>query len=181
MLAAGMAWVVMLMSPLVASAAPQPMPRDIVLHDGGELLGQVVNAQGRALNNTSVVLLQGSKEVARTITDRTGRYSFRGLTGGVYEVATVGKRDVYRLWNPQTAPPAAKQGLLLVSDQNFVLGQDCGCGVVGCGGACGSGTKQGALQGLGAWLAEHPLLTAGTVAAAIAIPLAVDDDSPSSP
>lgn len=176
LLATAMAWVGMLSSPLLAEVAPQVLPRDVALQQGGVLLGQVVDSQGGALINTPIVLFNGSKEIARVHTDRAGKFSVHGLKGGVYQVASTGQHGVYRLWAAQTAPPAAQLGLLLVSDNNFVRGQGCGCGVVDCGGACGSGSRQSPMRKVGAWLAEHPILTVGAIAAAIAIPLAVDDD-----
>ena len=140
--AIAMAWIGMFASPLLAEAAPKVLPRDVVLQQGGVLLGQVVDSQGGALINTPVVLHSGSKEIARVQTDRAGKFSVKGLKGGVYEVTSTGQRGVYRLWAPQTAPPAAQHGMLLVSDNNFVRGQGCGCGVVDCGGACGAGYRQ---------------------------------------
>ncbi len=82
------------------------------------------------------------------------------LSGGVCEFQTETNRDVYRLWAPRTAPPAAQQRVLLVSDSKVVLGQNCGGNALG-------------------WLA-NPWVLGGLVAAAIAIPLAVansDDDA----
>jgi len=181
LLSAAMSCVGMLISPYASFAAPLVKPQDVTLHPGGVLLGQAVDTQGGALMNTSVVLKSGSKEVARVQTDRAGKFAVQGLQGGVYEVDSVGQRSVYRLWAPNTAPPAAQKGVMLVSGNSFVRGQGCGCGVVDCGGACGAGVSGGTMQGIGAWLAQHPFLTAGTIAAAIAIPLALDDDDSSSP
>ncbi len=180
LLAVTLSCVGMLTSPLAMAAPPNAMPKDVVLHDGGVLLGQIVDSQGGALIDAPVVLMSGTKEIARAQTDRGGKFSVAGLKGGVYEVASPGHRGLYRLWAPQTAPPAAQQGLMLVTANDFVRGQDCGCGVVDCGGACGAGYHQGPLRRAAVWMANHPVITAGAIAAAIAIPLAVDDD-PSSP
>ena len=46
------------------------------------------------------------------------------MTAGVYELQTAGSSDVYRLWAPRTAPPAAQDGVLLVADEQVVLGQN---------------------------------------------------------
>lgn len=180
LLATALSCVGMLTSPLSLAAAPSAAPRDVVLHEGGVLLGQVVDAQGGALMNTPVVVTSGTQEVARVQTDRTGRFSVNGLKGGAYGVASAGQQGVYRLWAPQTAPPTAQQGLMLVTGNSFVRGQDC-CGVVGCGNACGAGTPQGPLRRAASWMAAHPIITAGAIAAAIAIPLAVNDDNPATP
>ncbi len=182
----------MLMSP-VATAAPvaaiAPIasvpvvqaPRDIALHEGGVLVGQMLDAQGGAIAGVPISVLTAGKEVARVQTDQSGKFKVAGLKGGVHQVATVGQQDVYRLWSPKTAPPAAQKGLMLVSSNDLVRGQDCGSGV-NCGSACGGGglgrggRGGGGGGGIGNWIANHPIITAGVIGAAIAIPLALDDD-----
>jgi len=155
----------MLISP-VAAAPLAAAPRDVTLHKGGVLLGQVVDAQGASVALTPVSLYSGGKEVARTRSDQTGKFTVSGLKGGVYRVVSANNQDTYRLWSPQTAPPAAQRGLMLVSGKDIVRGQ-------GGGGPFGGVTN---------WVSQHPLMTAAAVAAAIAIPIAVDNNnSPASP
>ncbi|MCA9230061.1 MAG: carboxypeptidase regulatory-like domain-containing protein [Planctomycetales bacterium] len=148
----------MLVSP-VAAATPATAPRDVALHEGGVLLGQVVDAQGGSVAGAPVSLYSGGKEVARTESDVAGKFAVSGLQGGVYQVASAQGQDVYRLWNAQTAPPAAQRGMMLVSNPDIVRGQ-------------------GPFGGIANWVSQHPIITAGAVAAAIAIPLALDDDDP---
>jgi len=150
----------MLVSP-VAAAPAAVAPRDVALHQGGVLLGQVVDAQGASLANTSVSLVSGGKVVARTQSDPTGKFTVSGLKGGVYQVASANHQGTYRLWSPQTAPPAAGRGILLVSGQDIARGQ---------------GVGGGPFSGVANWIAKHPIITAGIVAGAIAIPIALDDD-----
>ena len=188
-LAVALSCVGMLMAP-VATAATAPVavraaaeaPRDVALHQGGKLVGQMLNAQGTAIAGATVSVTTAGKEVARVQTDVAGKFQVAGLKGGVHQVATAGQQDVYRLWAPQTAPPAAQQGLMLVSSTDTVRGQSCGT-AVGCGSTCGSGAGGRALGGggggrggIGNWIANHPIVTAGAIGAAIAIPLALDDD-----
>jgi len=164
----------MLASP-VAAAPVAVAPRDVALHDGGVLLGQVVNAQGASLANTSVSLISGGKVVARTQSDPTGKFTVSGLKGGVYQVASANHQGTYRLWSPRTAPPAASRGILLVSGEDFALGQ---CSTD----SCGQGVGGGPFSGVTNWISQHPIITAGAVAAAIAIPIALsDDDDPATP
>lgn len=145
-----------------AMAAPQAMiTTDIALRDGGVLVGQVVDGQGVALARTPVAVLQNNKEIARVETDKQGTFAVAGLKGGVYQVASLGHQGVYRLWAAQTAPPAAKKGLIMVSG-NVVRGQ-------------------GPFSTVTGWISEHPLMTTAILATAIAVPLAIDDDNPSSP
>jgi hypothetical protein len=157
----------------VSTGAVSQAVRDVQLQAGGVLVGQVLGGQGKALAESPVVLSIAGREIARVKTDRTGKFQVVGLTGGVYQVTAGGQQSVYRLWAPQTAPPAAQSGLMLVSDSDVIRGQyDCGspvCGSPVCGSGCGAG-------GVGNWIANHPILTAGAIGAAIAIPLALDDD-----
>lgn len=138
-------------------------PSDVVLQDGGTLVGRVVDPQGKAIAMTPVSLQTGGKEVARVVSDEAGRFEAKDLKGGVYHVASTGHQGVYRVWAPQTAPPAAAKGLSIVSRPDVIRGQY----------GPGPGNP---FSAMGQWVAEHPIMTAGAVAAAIAIPIALDDD-----
>jgi hypothetical protein len=176
--AAALATVAMLFAP-AAMAAPAThaiAPCDVALSDGGTLVGQLVDAQGAPLANAPVALLVGGKEVVRGTTNERGEFTVTGLKGGVYEVAAPGYQGIYRLWAPRTAPPAANQGMLMVAQGDFVRGQY-GCPTGACPTGCGSGGPFASAMG---WISQHPIMTAGIVAAAVAIPLAIDDDDPAS-
>jgi len=179
--------------PPVATAAPAvksvsvaaPAHRDVALHQGGVLVGQMLDAQGAAIAGVAVSVRSAGKVVARAETNQAGKFQVAGLKGGVHQVVAAGHQDICRLWAPQTAPPAAQHGLLLVSSEDLVRGQGCGSVVPNCGSGCGAGGgygRGGGGGGVGNWIANHPIITAGAVAAAIAIPLAVDDDdAPATP
>ena len=162
------------MSPAVQAEGMVPRTLDVSLQAGGVLTGQVVTASGNLQQSVPVTLLSGGKEIAKTQTDKAGNFQVAGLKGGVVEVAAAGTHGTCRLWSQGTAPPAAQQGLLVVAPQDIVLGQCCGEGV-----GCGSGIAGGG--GLLGFVADHPLLTAGVIGAAIAIPLALDDDDDDHP
>ncbi|MEM8947003.1 MAG: carboxypeptidase-like regulatory domain-containing protein [Planctomycetota bacterium] len=147
----------------VATIAAAQAPSDIVLQDGGLLIGRIIDAQGKPVAMTPVSLQSGGKEVARVVSDESGRFEVKGLTGGVYQIASTGHQGVYRIWAPRTAPPAAVNGLSIVSQPEVIRGQY----------GPGPGNP---FSAAGQWIAEHPIITAGAVAAAIAIPIAVDDD-----
>ena len=155
--------------PVVArSAAAAVAPQDVALAEGGVLTGQVVNTAGKPQAMAPVSLSTGGKEIARATTDAKGQFRVASLKGGVYQVATNGNQGVYRFWAPRTAPPTSLNGLNMVSGDQVVRGQ------MGGGG--------GPLSSAGQWIAEHPIITAGAIATAIAVPLALDDDDdPSSP
>ena len=139
------------------------VPRDIMLAEGGLLVGQLVNEQGAAIPMAAVSLNSAGKDVARVNTDKTGNFRVKSLHGGVYSVEAKGHHGIYRLWSPQTAPPAAQQKLTMVSHNEVVRGQF-------------APPSNNPLKQLGQFVAEHPIITAGAVVAAIAIPIALDDD-----
>lgn len=177
--AAALACVGMLAQPALAgSPVVHTAVADIALADGGMMTGKVVNAQGAPLAKTAVSLQQAGQEIAKTVTNEEGVFAVQGLRGGLYQVVSEGGMVSYRLWAPNTAPPAANQSALIVTGQDVLAGQYCGPN------ACPPGTTSGGGHGNGimGWVREHPLLVAGGIAAAIAIPLAVadDDDDPSS-
>jgi hypothetical protein len=126
------------------------------------LVGQLVDAQGAPLVEAPVALLAGGKEVVRVASNEQGMFSVQGLKGGVYEVAAPGHHGVYRLWAPRTAPPSASPGVLMVSGGQVARGQY----------PCNTGPFSAAMG----WVSQHPILTAGIIATAVAIPLALDDD-----
>jgi hypothetical protein len=153
--------------PVVArSAAAAVAPQDVALAEGGVLTGQVVDTAGKPQAMTPVSLTTGGKEIARVTTDKQGQFRVASLKGGVYQVSTAGKSNLYRFWAPRTAPPSSLSGLNMVTGNQIVRGQMGG----------------GPLASAGQWIAEHPIITAGAIATAIAVPLALDDDDdPSSP
>lgn len=150
---------------------------DVALLGEGLLMGQVVNSAGQPVVGAPVVLSSQGQEIARCQTDKRGIFQVRGLNGGAVEVSSVGVTGTCRLWSPGAAPPAAQQGLLIVAEGEVVRGQHMG-GTVGRG-RCG---VRGHGGGLLAMMIEHPLVTAGAVGAAIAVPIAVaNSGSPASP
>lgn len=170
-----------LLMPQGALAAPaaKVASNDVALRTGGTFVGQVVNAQGKPLTKTAVSVTLGDKEIVRTTTDKNGVFAAKGLRGGQYNVVAGGGVATYQLWAENTAPPVAAKGALIVTGQEVVAGQ-CGGPACGpsCGPACGPGYGGGG-GGLLGFVKNHPLLVAGGIAAAIAIPLALaDDDDP---
>ena len=169
-LAASLACLVMVFSPVAALAEDAQPSRDIVLQQGNVLSGQVIDSEGSIQSMTLVTVENHEAEVARVRTDDQGRFSVTGLPGGVYKVASRGQESVYRMWAPNTAPPVAQQGLTMVVGKDVVRGQ--------------YGYAPGPFTSIGQWCADHPLMCAAAVGAAIAIPIAVaadDDDGPSTP
>ena len=148
-----------------AGQPARPMPatvRDVALQDGGRLTGQVLDAAGAPVAATQVAVVDQGGAAATALTGEDGRFAVSGLKAGVYQVATAKGVTVCRLWAPRTAPPSAQGDALVVNGDTVVRG--------GMGG-CGGGGVIGFLS--------NPWVLAGIVAAAIAIPLALDDDDAS--
>lgn len=133
--------------------------RDVALRDGGYLTGQVLDAAGAPVAATPVAVVNQGRAVATALTGQDGRFTIVGVKAGVYEVATTKGVTVCRLWAPQAAPPSASPDALIVNGDTVVRGGVGGGGVIG--------------------FLSNPWVLAGIVAAAIAIPLALDDDGAS--
>lgn len=145
-----------LLTAQVAQAAV-PVVRDIALQSSGTLQGQVLDTQGVPQAGVPVAIAQNGQMITNTTTDQEGRFHLVNLRGGVYELQTPMGNGAYRLWAPRTAPPAAQDGVLVVSGDNVVRGFH----------------NHGGFAGL----ASNPWCLAAIVALAIAIPLSMDDDA----
>ena len=143
---------------LAAADAPAPLVHDVMLHEGGTLYGKVLDASGTAMGGAAVSVHAGPKQFATLITDSNGAFRTANLQGGVYQISSPQGEGTYRLWAPNTAPPAAQRSATLV----------CGDIVRGQGG-----------HRLIGWL-TNPWVLTGLIATAIAVPIALnnnDDDS----
>lgn len=157
---------------LATQAAKQPPTIvDVQLHQGNQgpvLIGQVVNAEGEPETDVAVDLFSAGKKLATAKTDKRGCFAFTGLPGGIYQLAAAKGQGTFRMWSPGTAPPAAQPGAVVVAGQDLVRGQLLPY----------QGTRIRSLM-------TNPLVIAGVVAAAVAIPIAIanadDDDTPGSP
>jgi Carboxypeptidase regulatory-like domain len=96
---------------------------DVALTSGATLSGRVVDHTGKAIEGAQVVVRQGKTEVAKTVTNKEGIYSFKNVKGGVYQVASGNTEGTFRVWAERTAPPAAKEHALLVMGENGARGQ----------------------------------------------------------
>jgi hypothetical protein len=159
-MAAAVACVGMVIPPSAFAAEPAAGATDIALRQGGLLVGQVVDRQGVPQANQTVSIQYGPHEVVRTVTDHNGTFAAQGLRGGQYQLVTHEGISVCRLWAANTAPPAARPAALVVTGNQVVRGQ------------WGAGPLHGSVE----WVKAHPYITAGVIAAAIAIPLALADD-----
>ncbi len=140
-------------APLFAADPPRgSAAADVALRDGGVLVGQVVSAQGTGVSGVPLTLRNQGKTMLTTTTGKEGYFAVKGLRGGVYQLVAQDGHGVYRLWTRGTAPPAAKEGAVLVVGDDVLRGQAPG--------------------GLKTFL-TNPLVIAGVVATAVAVPVAL--------
>jgi hypothetical protein len=132
---------------------------DVALSEDGILRGQVLDLQGAPMMQTTVAVVQQGEVMATTQTDAQGRYTFDGLNTGLYQVVTEQGLTVCRVWTAEAAPPSALAETLVVD---------------------GLQTVRGGMSGRpwGSFL-SNPWVLGGIVAAAIAVPLALDKKSSS--
>lgn len=150
----------LLIGPAVQGATPdlvhrQAVVRDVALAADGSLQGQVIRPQGAAGSHVQVVFGRLDGTPMATMTQADGRFQVNGLRPGIYQFQTATQSDVYRVWAPQTAPPAAQAGIVIVEQETIVRGQN-----------------------NSAWTyLANPWVMGLIAAAAIAIPLALDNGS----
>ncbi len=148
--------------PQVAFAAePAPAILDVALADGGVLHGQVINAQGAGAAGMPVYIRTQDRDVAAATTAADGGFAVQGLKGGVYQVSTLQGHGIYRLWSPGTAPPVAQNGAILYTQSSAVDSNVVHYTQNGDGG----GLKM---------LLTNPIVIAGIVATAVAVPVALN-------
>jgi hypothetical protein len=141
-----------------AGPAPAGAPssvRDVELQKGGVLNGQLLNVAGQPSSEMKIAVVDRHGEARRIVTDAKGKFRIAGLRGGSYNLI-VGEGAVpVRAWAQGTAPPHAQNELLMLDSVTTVRGQE------------------GGLLGL----FSNPWFLAAGIAAAIAIPIALDDGS----
>ena len=96
---------------------------DVSLAADGTFSGRVVDHTGKILEGAQVTLRQDKKEIATTVTNKEGVYSFKNLKGGLYEVSSGNTGGIFRVWSEKAAPPSAKGHALLVMGENGARGQ----------------------------------------------------------
>jgi len=142
---------------MVFAVPPSATPAvvDIAMANGGVLHGQLIDLRGGNAVGLPVSVKAQNKEIVRTTTVKDGRFTVQGLRGGVYQVAAGQGQGVYRLWTAKAAPPSAQKNAIVFTQGLF-----------------GGGPKM---------LLANPIVVAGVVATAIAVPVAVVNSQPSSP
>ena len=103
--------------------AALPVVADVALTRGQNLEGVVLGDGARGVSGAPVALVQSGRELARTHTDRDGRFAFGAVRGGVYQLVSTQSAGIFRVWAAGTAPPAAKSVAVLIGNNPVVRGQ----------------------------------------------------------
>ena len=128
--------------------------------------GWLLDTTGQPLADVPVAVRYQDQVVSLASTAPNGQFRLGPLSGGAYTLVAGGNAFNLRAWMPGTAPPAASQQAVLYVG-SVERGQDC---------TTGSCTVPGAVAGGGPLaLLMNPFVIGAAVAAAIAIPLALDD------
>jgi hypothetical protein len=127
---------------------------DLTLGDKGALTGQAVDAQGKPKAMYRIRVEQHGEKIGETATDAKGRFRVEQLRGGVCHVITDDATFVCRCWTEETAPPASRTQLLVISQEGVERGQ----------------------RPIGEAIG-NPLLIGTVIAAAVAIPIAIHNSS----
>ena len=142
------------------SQVVEPKPTDVVLHPGSIIAGEVLSADGKPLVEAEVIVQMGRHEIVRVITNRFGEFAAEVPRGGVYVVSSSAGALLVRAWTASAAPPNSLYRVTVMPQTTVIRAQDSGGGF-------------DPLLGL---------LLAGGIAAAIAVPIALNnsggDDSP---
>jgi hypothetical protein len=166
------------------STRPTQTVRDIALGQGGVLSGKVLDAQGKAISNVPIQVQQEGHLIAHVVTDTSGQFSVRQLTGGIYSISTPNQQDSFRIWSADAAPPIAARAIEM-TDGQIIRGQceECGhCGrfgQFGCFSQFGRCGQFGRCESCGCCRVGSPWVLAVGIATVIAIPLALGDDDAS--
>ncbi len=110
--------------PAAGDLSGRILVRDVALGADGALHGSLMTAEGKPQPYSEVVLLKGAEVVGLAKTQVDGSFTIRQIRPGLYELATSHSTNVYRVWAPRTAPPAAQSTALLVQGNTIVRGQE---------------------------------------------------------
>jgi hypothetical protein len=111
---------VLVASVAVATEQTNPVISDVALQGNGVLKGQILNTTGIPQAKSQVAMIKDGKVLATAVTDTNGEFAVAGVTPGVYQIESPHAGGVYRVWAQRTAPPAAKNGVLMVGDTSVV-------------------------------------------------------------
>ncbi len=139
--------------------APVPIVQDVALRPDQTLHGRVIGVN----QPVPVSVSQGGRVIQQTATDANGGFVLTNLQGGTYNLQAAEQLVHCRAWANGSAPPSAAEPVIYA---------DSCCPPAPCATECGQPCPIAHATGS---LLRSPLGIAA-IAAAIAIPIAVDDD-----
>lgn len=87
---------------------------EISLTESGDFVSQCQNVDGVALEGSAVGLYRDGKLIARATSQADGWFQFSNVSPGPYVLRSQGWQNPIRLWSADTAPPAARDPIVLV-------------------------------------------------------------------
>lgn len=133
----------------------QPLFVDVELTATNEVRGLVLDGQGQQLANAKIQIASKHGAPTHTTTDEHGRFTISPVNTGEHQLSVFGSPVWCRCWKSGTAPPNARQDLLIVASKSVQRGQ----------------------REFGTLLKSDKLLVALILAGAIAIPLTIISSS----
>lgn len=142
--------------PVVVNGIPVHGDVESLELQGELLVGGLVDHAGKGVADAPVLIAQNGKPVTELRTDADGRFAAKGLQPGRYQVVSHGGVQTYDVFAKGQAPQHAKRGVVHRVDPQVARG------------APGSPFRS---------LLSHPMVIATAIAAAVAIPLSLNDDA----
>lgn len=136
----------------------QPIIHDIRLDLQGTMHGRLIDTEGRPIIEETLELIREGETITRAVSDSDGRFQFASVSTGVHQIHWKSSMVVCRVWTDNVAPPIAKDKLVVLDMPPLVRGQ------------------RPARE-----IFHNPLFIGLFVAAAIAIPIAVNQSRSDKP
>ena len=108
---------------LMAATPTQPTVSDVVLGEGGILLGRLIDSRGYGLPGRRVEMRRGAALIVWMRTDHFGRFAVQDLPAGTYALVSVSSQNVVRAWAAGSAPPRTSTRVILVEQPQTVSWQ----------------------------------------------------------
>lgn len=96
---------------------------DVALTQDNILRGQLVTSGGQPKSKSLVLVSTGKEIICRATTNDQGVFAVSLDRGGIYILSHGEAATVVRAWTAQAAPPSAKNGILVVSDEDVSRAQ----------------------------------------------------------
>ena len=100
-----------------------PTPIDVALNRDGVASGRVLDAQQKGIANAVVSFRQGKEQIVSATADDQGRFEVQNLRGGTYLITSNNGYGLFRFWAPKTAPPTAREQVLIRAQAVIVRAQ----------------------------------------------------------